>query len=72
MLVSSKNKNAQQYSVPIKSAERGFYESGLQIDRLLVSGFSALGIGAFYRYGDYAFEKTSDNIAVKVSASFAF
>ena len=72
MLVSSKNKNAQQYSVPIKSAERGFYESGLQIDRLLVSGFSALGVGAFYRYGDYAFEKTSDNIAMKVSASFAF
>ena len=51
-------------------AEKGFHESGICIDRLLSSGFSAFGIGAFYRYGAYAFENSGENVVVKLSVSF--
>ncbi|MBL7922574.1 MAG: carboxypeptidase-like regulatory domain-containing protein [Bacteroidia bacterium] len=51
-------------------ASRGYFESGLCIDRLLHSGFSGFGLAVFYRYGAYALEKKSDNIVVKLSVSF--
>lgn len=51
-------------------AEKGFHESGICIDRLLSSGFSGFGFGAFYRYGAYAFENASDNLIFKLSVSF--
>jgi hypothetical protein len=53
-----------------QTAEKGFHESGLCINRLIASGFSAFGIGVFYRYGAYAFEKSSENLVMKLSVSF--
>ncbi|HMN05543.1 MAG TPA: hypothetical protein PKD45_07435, partial [Flavobacteriales bacterium] len=49
-----------------------YLESGLQIDNLLRSGFTGLGVGAFYRYGPYAMPKAADNIAVKLAIGFVF
>lgn len=49
-----------------------FLESGLLIENLLQSGFSSLGVGAFYRYGPYAFPDFKDNLAVKLAVGFAF
>ena len=51
-------------------AEKGFHESGICIDRLISSGFSGFGIGAFYRYGAYAFDHMPDNLIFKLSVSF--
>ncbi len=53
-------------------AEKGFFESGISIDRLVHSGFSNLGLAFFYRYGAYAFASPTDNFVVKLSASFGF
>lgn len=53
-------------------ATKGFYESGINIDRILHSGISNVGLGFFYRYGEYAFEDTIDNLVVKLTASFGF
>lgn len=50
----------------------GYYESGLLIENLLRSGFTSLGVGAFYRYGPYALPKDADNLAVKVALGLAF
>lgn len=55
-----------------QQATQGYFESGLVIDRLLSSGFSGFGVGVFYRYGEYALPDESDNIVVKLSASFVF
>lgn len=52
--------------------ENGYYESGLLIENLLVSGFNGFGIGAFYRYGPYAFDELSDNFVYKLSITFNF
>jgi hypothetical protein len=56
------------FSVPHK----GFYESGVIIDNLLISGFTGLGLGVFYRYGEYAFENLGENFFFKLSLAFKF
>ena len=56
-----------------KTADKGYYESGLVIDNLLMTGnFMGVGIGAFYRYGPYELPKMSDNFFYKVSVKFNF
>ena len=39
---------------------------------LVFSGFSGFGVGVFYRFGPLALPDASDNLAVKVTAGFAF
>lgn len=58
--------------VDFKTMEKGFYESGLIMNNLLKVSTSTLGVGVFYRYGPYAFDKTSDNVAIKMSFGVAF
>ena len=43
-----------------------------RINNLMKSGFTSLGLGFFYRYGNYANEKFSENFVVKLSSSFLF
>jgi hypothetical protein len=54
-------------NIPIKSMDRGYFESGLLLNglyRQLVMGY---GIGIYYRYGPYAFDEPVDNFAIKLS-----
>jgi flagellin-like hook-associated protein FlgL len=55
-----------------KPLRDGYFESGLQVDNLLKFGFASFGVGAYYRYGPYALPDPGDNIAVKVTAGYAF
>lgn len=50
----------------------GFFEAGLQIDNLLRSGFTGLGIGAYWRFGPHTLPEAIDNLAVKASIGLAF
>ena len=59
--------NKNQYSTMVKSFEKGYYECGLLINNILSQSFLGYGFGIFYRYGPYAFEKTADNFAYKLS-----
>ena len=52
--------------------EKGYYESGLIIENLLISNFSGLGVGAFYRFGPYSFTELNDNFVYKLSVTFNF
>ncbi len=52
-----------------KSMSKGFYESGLQIDNILLSSYSGIGIGFYYRYGPYSLDGFKNNLAIKVSFS---
>jgi hypothetical protein len=65
-------KYAEKQNAKFKQAIQGYQESGLQVDRLLNSNFTAFGLGVFYRYGPYAFDKTIENIAGKISVSLSF
>ena len=55
-----------------KTMEKGFYESGILLNKLLVFGSSNIGFGAFYRMGAYAFEKPEDNLCWKFSFVMPF
>jgi hypothetical protein len=55
-----------------KDYEKGFFESGLELNNLYVSGFSGFGIGAYYRHGAYAFPEFKNNLAIKVTSTINF
>ena len=58
--------------------DKGYFESGIVVKGLLNVAFAKLGLGAFYRYGYYAwpnyepFDSIWDNFAWKWSATFDF
>lgn len=56
------------FKVPTK----GYFESGLMINGILKIQFYSLGIGAFYRYGPYAYNKVWDDLALKWSLLISF
>jgi len=47
----------------VQTLEKGYYETGLEFRRL----FSGLGLGVYYRMGDYAYPNFIDNLAVKMT-----
>jgi hypothetical protein len=55
----------------IKGLDDGYYEGGLQIDDLLGSGLSRIGVAGFYRMGPHAFPEPVDNITVKLTLRLA-
>jgi hypothetical protein len=59
-------------TVDFKTKEKGFFESGLQIDNIfklnyLNVAYLGFGGGVFYRYGPYAHESVKDNLVFKLS-----
>jgi hypothetical protein len=63
--------------IDFKTMEKGYFESGLMInDLLVIKGLLSFGVGAFVRYGAYYLPKpqykTIDNFAFKVSFRVPF
>ena len=59
---------ADHLGVTATPMNKGYFETGLMIDNILsVRDLIAMGIGVFYRYGAYGYEKQKDNFAIKVS-----
>jgi hypothetical protein len=67
-----KMQNKENHNLALRDAPLGYYESGLQIDNLLVSNFSGIGIGTFYRYGPYHLAQMRDNFAFKLTSTLVF
>lgn len=65
-------RNTGVFSIAAVPTEKLFVESGFQIDKLYESGFSALGIGVFYRYGYYQLGSFKENIALKLTTVLNF
>jgi hypothetical protein len=64
--------HAQSHNYEVSSASLGYTESGLEINNILMSNFSGLGVGMFYRYGAYHLTELKDNIAIKITSAFTF
>lgn len=56
----------------LKDLSQGYYESGLIVDNIIKTAFNKLGLGIFYRYGPYSFDKVLDNFTFKLSLGFSF
>ena len=54
----------------IKSYEKGYYESGIVLNRLLRLGLTDIGMAWFYRYGPYSLPTPKENLAWKIVFQF--
>jgi hypothetical protein len=59
------------HNVSVQSMDKGYYEGGLIIQRILVSGTVGFGVGAFYNYGPYSLPEVKDNVTVKLSFTYS-
>lgn len=50
----------------------GFYETGVEINRILATSTVGLGFGTYYRYGSYQFANRPLNFAYKFTLNFKF
>lgn len=52
--------------------EKGYFESGLAIRKFLNLKLFKIGLGAYYRYGEYAFDDQIDNFSFRFSVNSPF
>jgi hypothetical protein len=57
-------------NIKYNTLEKGYFEGGILINNLLRVQLFKYGFGVMYRYGPYAFAKTIDNFAFKLSLQF--
>jgi len=55
-----------------KSFPKGYFESGIVLNKMLRLGVTDVGLGWFYRYGPYAMPTANENMAWKVAFHFVF
>ena len=65
--IGSLNNIDYHKNIKIKTLEKGYYESGLEINKI----WAGLGLGTYYRYGPYSNYKWDDNLFIKVSYRFS-
>jgi hypothetical protein len=58
------------HAVDFNTMEKGYYESGLIINKLVHLYLFDLGIGGLYRYGPYRLGSFKDNVAAKFTITF--
>jgi hypothetical protein len=58
-----------EHSQQFKTMEKGYFEGGVFLNSLLISGTTGIGIGLFYRYGPYAEVNALKNLVPKISVS---
>lgn len=68
----SLSKKENHFNLDYKTMEKGYYESGMLINNLLNLQLYSLGVGVFYRYGPYGFDKVGKNFAYKFTVVFPF
>jgi len=61
--------NASRHDVPFQTMEKGYYEAGIILDKLLISNITGIGIGVFNNYGYYANPTFEKNFTFKLSLS---
>lgn len=66
----SLNNPEQHQHIKFKTMNKGFFESGLQVNNLYsYRKFYSLGAGVFYRYGAYQRSNMIDNFALRITTS---
>jgi hypothetical protein len=53
-----------------KKMNKGYFESGIQINNILKLSFQGYGLGVYYRYGPYSRTKPIENWAFKFNLTF--
>jgi hypothetical protein len=56
----------------VRDYPRGFYETGIAVNDLLISSSGGLGIGCYTRLGKYSEVSFQKNIVFKIATNFLF
>ncbi|MFM1931381.1 MAG: hypothetical protein RL226_684, partial [Bacteroidota bacterium] len=59
-------------SLVVSAPNKGYFESGLALQSVMKSGFSGIGVGAFYHYGPLSSPYVKDNFTYKLTIGFTF
>lgn len=62
----------EYHSIPVQSIDKGFTETGIVLNNLYMSGYTGIGVGFFYRYGNYADPNWKNNLYPKFAINFSF
>ena len=62
-------RNRTNHIANFYTMDKGYFEGGVVIDKLFISGMSGIGIGVFMPYGAYAVPQLEKNVTVKLSVS---
>jgi hypothetical protein len=70
-------RNNFSHSIPFRTKDKIFMESGIEFTKLLKMNYLdtyylGFGVGAFYRYGEYALNRSKDNFVTKINVSISF
>ncbi len=68
----SLNHPENHHNYDFNTLEKGYYESGFLIRKMLDFSVYDIGIGVMYRYGPYGFDNVSKNFAYKISLFYGF
>jgi len=60
------------HNYDFNTLEKGYYESGFLIRKILDFSIYDLGLVVLYRYGPYGFDNVSKNFAYKISLFYGF
>lgn len=69
---SSLSNTAKHNFFTLKPADKGFFETGIQVNNIYKVNFSGYGLGVFYRYGAYSDANALKNLAFKLNFTFGF
>jgi hypothetical protein len=58
-------------NITYKTMEKGYFESGILINNIFRLQLFRYGVGVMYRYGPYAYPKTIDNFAFKLTVQLS-
>jgi hypothetical protein len=64
--------NSTEHSFAFKTMERGYFETGVSIDKIINFGYSGVGIALFDRYGPYSSAEWRENLVFKIRISMNF
>lgn len=59
----------EMHSYQFDTLEKGYFEGGIEVRKIL---FNSIGLGAYYRFGDYKTDKFKENFAVKFTLDLPF
>ncbi len=66
----SLRKPAYHFDTETQSPVHGYYEVGLELNRLISNDFSGIGMGVYYRLGAHSLGEFEENIAIKITSKF--
>lgn len=70
--IGSLNNIENHHNYNFKTLEKGYYESGFMVRKLLNLQVYDIGLGIMYRYGAYSFDENYKNFAYKISLYYGF